>query len=67
MIKNMGSTDRIIRSAAAILILIFIFTGALEGAAAVILGIVAAMFLGTSAIGHCPMYPPLKITTLRKK
>jgi hypothetical protein len=67
VVKNMGSADRLIRGAAALLILVFILTGALEGAAAVILGIVAAVLLGTSAVGHCPMYPPLKITTLGKK
>jgi hypothetical protein len=47
----------------AIIIVILYFTGQITGVAAVILGIFAIAFILTSAVGHCPLYTPLKITT----
>lgn len=64
MTKNMGTTDRIVRSVAAVVILFLILTGALEGTAAIILGIVAVLLLLTSAISICPAYSLLKLSTI---
>jgi hypothetical protein len=64
MVKNVGTTDRIIRSVAALVLLFLILTGAVEGTLAVILGIVAAALLVTSAISICPAYLALKLSTL---
>ena len=61
----MGTADRIIRTILAVIIGILYFTGQISGTAAVILGIVAAAFLLTSLAGNCPMYIPLKISTLK--
>jgi hypothetical protein len=63
MTKNMGVADRIIRTIVALVVVILLITGKISGAIAVILGIVAAAFLLTSAIGWCPLYLPLKIST----
>jgi K+-transporting ATPase A subunit len=63
MTKNMGIADRIIRTIVALVVIILLITGKISGALAVILGIVAAVFLLTSAIGWCPLYLPLKIST----
>lgn len=61
MIKNMGSVDRIIR--------------AIIGLAIIALGIVFQSWWGligiipllTTFMGSCPLYMPLKISTIKKK
>ena len=67
MTKNMGTVDRIIRAALAIVVAILYFTGAISGVAAIILGIFAIIFLATSFISFCPLYAPFKISTMGKK
>ncbi len=64
MTKNVGTTDRIVRSVSAVVLLFLILTGAVEGTLAVIFGIVAAALLVTSAISFCPAYWGLKLSTL---
>ncbi|TVQ04608.1 MAG: DUF2892 domain-containing protein [Balneolaceae bacterium] len=63
MKKNMGSTDRIIRTIIAIIVAVLYFTGVLSGTAAIILGVLAAVFLLTSAVGICPLYIPVGLST----
>ncbi len=67
MTKNMGTVDRIVRVALAIVIAILYFTGAISGTVAIILGILAVVFLATSFISFCPLYAPFKISTAGKK
>ncbi|MEJ5361170.1 MAG: DUF2892 domain-containing protein [Spirochaetota bacterium] len=66
MKKNMGTIDRLIRTIIAIAIIILYFTGQITGTAAVILGILAVVFLLTSAVSFCPLYVPLKINTKKE-
>jgi hypothetical protein len=66
MKKNMGTADRIIRTVAALVLGILLLTGTLQGTLATVLAIVAIIFLVTSAISFCPLYLPLKISTLKK-
>ncbi|UCH79885.1 MAG: DUF2892 domain-containing protein [Nitrospiraceae bacterium] len=66
MKQNMGAADRFIRSALAIIVGIMYFTGHISGIAAIVLGIIAIAFILTSAIGHCPLYTPLKISTYKE-
>jgi len=66
MRKNMGTIDRVIRVALAILVAVLYFTGQISGTAAVVLGIFAVIFVITSAIGFCPLYVPLHISTVGK-
>ncbi len=67
MTKNMGAADRVIRILLAIVVGILYFTGRITGTAAIILGIIAIIFLLTSVIGTCPLYNPFKISTKKKK
>jgi hypothetical protein len=66
MKKNMGLIDRIIRVALAAVVALLYFTGQLTGTAAIILGIIAVIFIITSAIGFCPLYVPFKFSTIKK-
>jgi hypothetical protein len=66
MTKNMGTADRAIRTIVALILGYLILNGTVEGTLAVILGVVAIVFLLTSAVSFCPAYLPLKISTLKK-
>ncbi len=67
MVKNMGTADRVTRVLLAIVVGVLYLAGTISGVLALILGIVAAVFLVTSAVGFCPGYVPLKINTAGKK
>ena len=67
MKKNMGTTDRVIRTVVAVVIALLYFTGTISGTLAVVLSIVAIAFLLTSAISFCPLYAPFGISTKKKK
>jgi len=67
MKKNMGSADKISRIIAAIVIGILYFTNAIEGTAALVLGVLAIVFVATSLISFCPLYLPFGINTCKKK
>jgi hypothetical protein len=64
--KNMGTLDRTIRLVLAAAVAILYFTGNLSGLAAVILGILAIIFVVTSFIGFCPLYVPFGINTRKQ-
>ena len=66
MVKNMGKTDKVIRIVLALVFGLLILTGQLVGWGAVILGILAVVFIGTSVVGTCPIYIPFNISTLKK-
>lgn len=67
MKKNMGNLDRVIRVVLAAVIGILYFTEQITGTAAIILGILAVIFLVTSAAGFCPLYWPVKLSTIKKR
>ena len=67
MKKNMGALDRIIRTILAVVVILLYFTKQISGTAAIILGIIAVIFLLTSLIGFCPLYVPFKISTQKKE
>lgn len=64
--KNMGTLDRIIRLIVAALIAVLYFTGNLSGLAAIILGILAVIFVITSLVSFCPLYLPFGLSTRKK-
>jgi hypothetical protein len=66
MKKNMGTVDKIIRILLAIVVIVLYLNGSITGVAAIILGILAIVFIVTSLIGFCPLYVPLKISTIGK-
>ncbi len=59
----MGSADRTVRIIVAVIVAILYFTGQISGTAAIILGILAIVFLLTSFIGTCPLYLPFGLST----
>lgn len=65
MTKNMGTIDRIVRVALAVIIAILYFTGVVGGTFGVILLVLGGVFLLTSLVGFCPLYLPFKIKTFK--
>ncbi len=65
--KNMGTIDRIIRFALVLIIAVLYFTGTISGLVAIILGILAVIFLVTSFVGFCPLYLPFRLSTRKKE
>jgi hypothetical protein len=66
MKKNMAIVDRIGRVVLVALVVVLYFAHVLSPVAAVILGILAVVFLLTSIVGTCPIYLALGISTKRK-
>ncbi|MDT8392816.1 MAG: DUF2892 domain-containing protein [Bacteroidales bacterium] len=67
MKKNMGVFDRSLRIILAIVVAVLIFLGELSGTTAIILGIIAAVFLLTSLFGFCPLYTLFGLKTCASK
>lgn len=67
MKKNIGNVDKTIRILVAVVIAILYFTDLISGTLAIILGILAIVFVLTSFISFCPLYLPFGINTLKKK
>ncbi|HTS89257.1 MAG TPA: DUF2892 domain-containing protein [Gemmatimonadales bacterium] len=63
MKANMGGADRLIRILVALVIAVLYFTGRISGTLAIILEIVAVVFIVTSLVGWCPGYVPFGIST----
>ncbi|SEG34671.1 YgaP family membrane protein [Flavobacterium urumqiense] len=66
MKKNMGSVDRIIRTALAILVAVLYFTNIISGTLALVLGALAIIFLITSFVSFCPLYSLFNFSTRNK-
>ena len=67
MKKNMSSADSIIRILIAALITVLFFTKIITGTFAIVMIIVAAIFLATSVIGFCPLYALIGVKTCKTK
>jgi hypothetical protein len=67
MQKNMGSLDKSLRIIVAIIFGILYFTDTVTGILGIILLIIAVVFLLTSLVSYCPLYTPLKISTMKNK
>jgi hypothetical protein len=63
MKQNMGTADRAIRVVIALVIAALWYFGTIGGTLAVILGVVAVVFLLTSVVGSCPGYLPFGVST----
>jgi len=66
MKENMGTADRVVRTVIALVIVVLLLTGRISGTLALILGIVAVVFLVTSAFARCPSYLPFGISTRKE-
>lgn len=67
MKANMGTTDRMLRIIVAIVIAILYFTNVISGTLGIILLIVGGVFVLTSLISFCPLYPILGMNTKKSK
>ncbi|MBS1573035.1 MAG: DUF2892 domain-containing protein [Bacteroidetes bacterium] len=67
MKKNMGTIDKAIRILVAVVIAALYFTNVISGTLAIVLGILAVVFVLTSFISFCPLYLPFGINTSKKK
>lgn len=66
MKPNMGTIDRVLRTAVAVIVIVLYAGGSISGTLAIVLGVIAAAFLLTSAIGWCPAYVPFGLSTRRR-
>ncbi len=66
MKSNMAQFDRIVRLLLAIIVGVLYFTGQISGIVAIILGVLAIVFLLTSVINFCPLYSVLGLSTKPK-
>ncbi len=67
MKKNLGTVDKVIRIIIAVGIAVLYFTNVISGTLAIVLGILAVVFVLTSFISFCPLYLPFGINTSKKK
>ncbi len=65
MKKNMSSLDRIIRVIIAALLGALYLSNVVAGTVGIIILIIAVVLLVTAAIGFCPMYVLLGVSTLK--
>ena len=67
MKKNMGTVDKTIRIFVAAIVALLYFTGVITGTWAIVLMVLALVFVITSLISFCPLYSLLGITTRKKE
>ena len=67
MKKNLGNADKAIRLLIAAVVVILAFAKVITGIWAVVLLILAAVFVVTSLVSFCPLYWPFGINTSNKK
>ncbi len=63
----MGTVDKVIRVLVAVVVLILYFTHVISGTLAIILIILAVVFVATSLLGFCPLYLPFGLSTRKKE
>lgn len=66
MLQNMGTVDRIVRVIIAVMIGLLYYFGYITGVLAIVLGVVAAVFVLTALVGTCPLYMPFGFSTNHK-
>ena len=66
MKKNVGTTDKWIRIIIALIIVALYIANVISGTLAIVLLIVAGMFIITGFVGFCGLYTLLGISTCKK-
>jgi len=61
--RNVGGIDRLFRALLALSVPILYLTGQIEGIAAIILAVLAALIVRTSVTGKCGIYYGLRFST----
>jgi hypothetical protein len=67
MTANMGTADRTIRVLIAVAIGVLYFLHVISGTLAIVLCVIAVVFLLTSFVAFCPGYLPFGLSTRAKK
>jgi hypothetical protein len=63
MKPNMGTADRVVRMLVAIVIAGLYFANIISGTVAIILLVIAGVFILTSFMSFCPLYLPFGLST----
>lgn len=63
MKSNMGQLDRIVRAVVAVVFGVLVLGNFVSGTLAIILAVVAVIFLFTALVGFCPLYTLFKFST----
>jgi hypothetical protein len=63
MKTNVGTIDKVIRIAMAIVFAVLYFTGTVTGTLGIVLLVLGGVFLLTSLMGTCPIYSLVGIST----
>jgi hypothetical protein len=66
MKKNMGTADKVVKILVAIVIAGLYYANKISGVAAIILLVLAGIFILTSFMSFCPLYTPFGISTKKK-
>lgn len=67
MKSNVGTTDRIIRIALALIFAVLYFTQMVTGTVGLVLLVLGGIFMATSLIGWCPIYAAVGLSTCKTK
>lgn len=67
MKTNMGTIDRVVRLLVAVAIAALYMLNIISGTVAIVLLVLAGVFVLTSLVGFCPLYMPLGINACAKK
>lgn len=67
MKSNVGTADKAVRILMALVIVALYFTNNISGTTAIVLLILAGIFIITSFISFCPLYWPFGISTRKKE
>jgi len=63
---NMGRFDRTLRLVAAAVFAVLLIAGVVKGTLAIVMALIAAMFVITTFLGFCPAYLPFGVSTKKK-
>lgn len=66
MKKNIGTADKVIRVLVALVIAGLVYAEVLTGTLAIVLLVLAGIFVLTSLMGFCPLYLPFGASTNKK-
>ncbi|MFY7938552.1 MAG: YgaP family membrane protein [Flavobacterium sp.] len=67
MKPNMGTADRVVRMLVAIVIAGLYFANIISGTVAIILLVIAGVFILTSFMSFCPLYFPFGLSTRKNR
>ncbi|GAB4189863.1 MAG: DUF2892 domain-containing protein [Thermoflexibacter sp.] len=67
MKANMGRVDRVVRIIVALIIGGLYFANMISGTVAIVLLVLAGIFIATSFMSFCPLYLPFGISTRKKQ